>query len=106
MPLPSNCHYLVVISGLDKGKIFPLAETFNVLLGRSKHTICRLADLSVSRVHCEVEVRGKRILITDLESGSGTFVNGKRITEAELHKGDVVRIGDTQLRVEGDIAAA
>jgi hypothetical protein len=106
MPLPSNCHYLVVISGLDKGKIFPLAETFTVLLGRSKHTICRLADLSVSRVHCEVELRGKRILITDLESGSGTFVNGARITEAELHKGDVVRIGDTQLRVEGDIAAA
>jgi serine/threonine protein kinase len=57
-------------------------------------------------VHCEVELRGKRILITDLESGSGTFVNGKRVTEAELHKGDVVRIGDTQLRVEGDIASA
>jgi serine/threonine protein kinase len=105
-PLPSNCFYLVVISGLDKGKIFPLAETFNVLLGRSKHTICRLADLSVSRVHCEIELRGKRILITDLESGSGTFVNGKRVTEAELHKGDVLRIGDTQLRVEGDIASA
>jgi len=106
MPLPANCYYLVVIAGPDKGKIFPLAETFNVLLGRSKHTICRLADLSVSRVHCEVELRGKRILLTDLESGSGTFVNGKRVTEMELRKGDVIRVGDTQLRVEGDIASA
>ena len=95
-------NFLVAKTGPDKGKIFALDEAFNVLLGRSRHTISQLKDMAVSRVHCEVEVRGKRILITDLESGSGTFVNGKRITEAVLHVGDMVKIGDTELHVEGD----
>jgi serine/threonine protein kinase len=99
-------NFLVTKAGPDKGKIFALDEAFNVLLGRSRHTISRLTDMAVSRVHCEVEVRGKRILITDLDSGSGTFVNGKRITEAELRVGDVVKIGDTELKVEGDIDPA
>jgi len=95
-------NFLVAKTGPDKGKIFALDEAFNVLLGRTRHTICQLKDMAVSRVHCEVEVRGKRILITDLESGSGTFVNGKRITETELRVGDLVKIGDTELHVEGD----
>lgn len=95
-------NFLNVIAGPDKGKRFPVSDAFNVLLGRSRHAETQLADLSVSRVHCEIEVKKKRILITDLDSASGTFVNGKRITETELRVGDVVRIGDTQLRVDGD----
>jgi len=98
--------FLVTVAGPDKGKIFPLSEEFNVLLGRSRHTVTRLSDLSVSRVHCEVEVKGKRILITDQETSSGTFVNGKKITECELRVGDMVRIGDTQLRVQATGAEA
>src|SRR5271170_5337456 len=96
--------FLVTVAGPDKGHVFPLSEEFNVLLGRSRHTITRLSDLSVSRVHCEVEVKGKRIFVTDQDSGGGTFVNGKRITETELRVGDIVKIGETQLRVEGPAA--
>jgi serine/threonine protein kinase len=93
--------FLAVIAGPDKGHVFPLSNEFNILLGRSRHTITRLSDLSVSRVHCEIEMKGKRIIITDQDSGGGTFVNGKRITECDLRIGDIVKIGDTQLRVEG-----
>ena len=92
--------YLHVIAGPDKDKIFPLSNDYTVMFGRSKHANTRLADQSVSRVHCEVEVRKGRILLTDLESATGTFVNGKRVSEHLLKPNDVLRIGDTQMRVD------
>ena len=93
--------HLVVIAGPDKGKVFVLSDEYNVLLGRSRQANSKLSDLAVSRVHCEIEVKGKRIFLTDLESGTGTAVNGKRVAECELRSGDLIRIGDTQLRLEG-----
>jgi hypothetical protein len=93
--------YLLVVAGPDKGHRFLLDESYNVLLGRSRHTVTRLNDPRVSRVHCEVELKGPRILVTDLDSGGGTFVNGQRVTEAALRVGDILRVGDTELRVEG-----
>ncbi len=93
---------LNVIEGPDKGVYFPLSEAYTILLGRSRHADARLKDLSVSRVHCEVELKGQRVLVTDLDSNSGTFVNDQRVAETQLKVGDVVRIGDTRLRLEGD----
>jgi serine/threonine protein kinase len=96
---------LTVIKGVDKDKHFVLSENFNLLFGRSKHAESRLNDLSVSRVHCEVELlRSGRVLLMDLES-SGTYVNGQRVTEQFLKVGDVVRIGTTEMRLEDDNAA-
>jgi serine/threonine protein kinase len=94
---------LTVIKGPDKDKIFVLSDNFNLMFGRSKHAEDRLNDLSVSRVHCEVELlKSGKVLITDLES-SGTYVNGKRISEALLKVGDIVRIGETEMRFEDDV---
>jgi serine/threonine protein kinase len=92
--------HVKVVSGPEQGQVFPLAEGANVLLGRSRHTTTRLSDPRVSRVHCEVEVKGNHIFVTDLDSNSGTFVNGERVTEAELNHGDQIQVGDTVLRVE------
>ncbi len=100
-----NAH-LLVTAGADKGKTFPLTDEFNVLLGRSKDANSRLNDAAVSRVHCEIEVKGTQILLTDRDSSSGTFVNSKRVAECELKPGDQIRIGDTKLRVEAPGQAA
>ena len=67
----------------------------------SRHADCQLKDLAISRVHCEVELKGGRVLATDLESNSGTFVNGQKIADVFLKEGDVIRLGDTQMLVEG-----
>src|SRR5262245_52003263 len=66
---------LHVVEGPDKGARYPVGEAFALLLGRSRHSDTRLKDMSVSRVHAEVEVRGRRVLITDLESASGSYIN-------------------------------
>src|SRR5207248_2474427 len=51
----------------------------------------------VSRVHAQVEVDDDRVVISDLDSDTGTFVNGQRVTSHELRHGDIVQVGDTQL---------
>jgi serine/threonine protein kinase len=91
---------LRIIAGPNEGQCFLVSDNSTTLLGRSQHTNAQLADQSVSRVHCEIEIRGGRILLTDLDSSSGTFVNDQRVSECQLQDGDVIRIGNTQLRLE------
>lgn len=99
-------HFLQVISGPDKGKTFQLTEASGLLVGRSKNTSAQLTDPRVSRVHCEIEVRKGRLVVSDLDSNSGVFVNGKRVTDAALRTGDVIKLGQTSLRVVDDLTEA
>src|SRR5262249_47371366 len=97
---------LVVLTGPDQGRAFTLPEADTLLLGRSKATETRLTDPHVSRVHCEVDAHGGSVAVHDFDSAGGTFVNGQRVQRQELHPGDVVRIGETELRFEDDAAEA
>lgn len=92
---------LIVTAGPDKGQINHVQEGCPLLFGRSRHADCQLKDLSTSRVHCEIELKRSRVSVTDLDSNSGTFVNGKKVAEAYLKEGDVVRIGDTEMVLAG-----
>jgi hypothetical protein len=96
---------LVVTAGPDRGRAFDLPPGQPVLLGRGRQTHTHLTDLQVSRVHCQVERTPSEILVTDLNSAGGTFVNGEAVTRRRLQPGDVLRIGETELRLEaGDVA--
>jgi serine/threonine protein kinase len=94
--------FLKVISGPDTGKLVQVSDAFTTLIGRGRHADFQLNDPAVSRVHCEVEIRANRVLLTDLESGAGTLVNGVKVEDAKLKDGDVVQIGDTRMRLEAD----
>jgi serine/threonine protein kinase len=96
---------LVIIAGPDKGRTFPLTAAAPLVVGRSKDTQTRLTDPHVSRVHCEVQLDGDRVVVLDRGSAGGTLVNGKRVTQQQLKPGDVIRVGDTQLRFENDEVA-
>jgi serine/threonine protein kinase len=95
---------LVVIAGPDAGGVFPLSPGVPLLIGRGRDTGTRLTDPRVSRVHCEVQLDGSRVTLKDRGSNSGTAVNGQRVTEQPLRAGDVIRVGDTQLRLDSDLA--
>ncbi|HTU19522.1 MAG TPA: FHA domain-containing serine/threonine-protein kinase [Gemmataceae bacterium] len=101
---------LRVIAGPDKGTLYRLFENYPVLLGRSRHAFSALKDLQVSRVHCEVELEDGQVHVTDMDSSSGTFLNGKKIHEEYLKHGDILQIGQTQLQLHvevesGEVAA-
>ena len=53
----------------------------------------------VSRVHCRLTATDDRLEVVDLKSTNGTFVNGKRVTQAHLSAGDRLRVGRVELRI-------
>ncbi|MBM4068596.1 MAG: FHA domain-containing protein [Planctomycetes bacterium] len=91
---------LTVVEGPDKGRVYQVCEGYALLLGRSRHANTTFNDMRISRVHCEVDLRGNRVFVTDLDSNGGTFINGKRVGEAQIKPGDVINIGDTHLRLD------
>jgi len=94
---------LVVLEGKEKGKVFALPETGTFTLGRGNTTDTKLTDLRVSRVHCQIELAVGRVRVVDAKSATGTYVNNQRVPgEYVLHAGDVVKIGDTEMRYDSD----
>ncbi len=80
-----------------KDKHYPL-EADEILLGRHLSADIRFPDPSVSRYHAVMTVTNGVWSITDLDARSGTFVNDRRVHQARLLPGDVVRLGNTTIR--------
>ena len=93
---------LVVIAGPDEGQAFPLSSGAPLLVGRGRTAAVRLADPHVSRSHCQVKIEGGQVVVEDLDSVSGIFVNDARVRTHALRPGDVLRIGSTLLRLESE----
>src|SRR4051794_19378232 len=99
---PMRCHKLRVIAGPDEGKVFELPASGTVIVGRGTSALTELTDLTVSRAHCVLEIKGDCVLITN-SSQSGTVVNETLVGEQELRSGEVIRLGtagDTKLLFE------
>ncbi|HVS35974.1 MAG TPA: FHA domain-containing serine/threonine-protein kinase [Gemmataceae bacterium] len=90
---------LVVTAGPDKGRFFNLNAGETLQIGRSQATATRLADPTLSRVHCEIEWNGSRAVLINISS-SGTLVNGHSVSQQELTAGDMIRMGSTEMRFE------
>jgi pSer/pThr/pTyr-binding forkhead associated (FHA) protein len=74
-------------------KEYSLADGANLTIGRVHGNDIVLKDMTVSRLHATIAVKGRKIVVSDQGSKNGTIVNGKRIMSAELCDGDIVRIG-------------
>lgn len=77
------------------GTAYPLVRAVS-RLGRGSDTDIRVEDPGASRNHCEI-VLGQPVLVRDLNSTNGTFVNGERISQVEIADGTTITIGSTQL---------
>jgi FHA domain/Domain of unknown function (DUF1707) len=79
----------------------PAAELVgaHLVIGRSSACQLVLADDTVSRRHAELYVEGGRWLLRDLGSSNGTWVNGRRVVEAEVRAGDEVYLGGARLKL-------
>ena len=94
---------LVVLASpaLDEGDVVTL-DTHPLTIGRGAVNDVALAgDDFASTRHARIEPRRDGIWVEDIGSTNGTFVNGIRVTrERRLTAGDVVRVGETDLRFE------
>src|SRR5262249_14123637 len=93
---------LLVISGPDKDRDFTLQPGLGMMVGRAITAQYRLHDLSVARSHCEIVVEDDQVTVIDFESADGTFLNGERVEKAVMKLGDVIRVGETELRLHSD----
>src|SRR3970040_1202466 len=83
---------LVVIYGLDLGKKHN-GDRPPLIIGRSSKADIQIDQESVSRNHCKIINTGKTILLRDLGSTNGTYVNDELVDEYVLRDGDFIKIG-------------
>jgi len=92
---------LKVLEGPYTGREFTFDQHDTFLIGRADTAHLYLPeDRFFSRHHCLLEIAPPRCFLRDLGSTNGTFVNGKRVTEAFLVSGDRIQGGQTLLEVE------
>jgi Ca-activated chloride channel family protein len=97
-PLPKA--RLVVIAGDEVGRSIPLTEP-KAIIGRTAAAEIRIASADISRQHAMIVGQGGQFLLIDLGSTSATLVNGHRLGRPwPLTSGDVVRVGDVEMRYE------
>jgi hypothetical protein len=87
------------ISGKYQGGEFPLGDSKEIVVGRSSDLDMVLVEDMVSRRHARIACSDQQIVIEDLGSTNGTFVNGEKIKRATLKEGDRVLIGTSILKV-------
>ncbi len=70
------------------------------VLGRDAHLVCVIQNPTVSRQHARVETYEQQLLLTDLNSSNGTYVNRQRInTPTLIDHGDIIHLGTSELRL-------
>lgn len=97
---------------MDSGKILPLASRNEFTLGRLSEGQPIMPDIDltpyqayasgVSRLHAVVKRDANRVLVMDLGSSNGTYINGRRLNphvEELLSHGDVIALGKLKIQV-------
>jgi two-component system, cell cycle response regulator len=85
---------LVVIYGQELGRKYNL-EASSIIIGRSSKCDIQIDQESISRNHCKLINTGKSVLVRDLGSTNGTYINDNPVDEHVLRDGDLVKIGRT-----------
>jgi hypothetical protein len=82
-----------------KGQTFPLTQ--HTVLGRDSECDITIPGTHLSRRHAEIAISGNKLLVKDLGSSNGTFVNGQKVVDAELTPGDQIQFDVLTFTVEG-----
>ena len=88
---------LRVLNGEFRGRVLPLRDSIDI--GSGSDCELRLRDAAVSPSHARLRRDGGDVVVEDLGSSLGTFLNEKPIDRASLRTGDLIRIGRTRLSV-------
>jgi len=112
MGVPNANNVWISLHMLDSGQILPISDRAEFTMGRisDSQPIMPDIDLSsfkaydngVSRLHAVIRRSSGSVIVMDLGSSNGTYVNGARLTpnmEQPLHHGDVVALGKLKMQV-------
>jgi diguanylate cyclase (GGDEF)-like protein len=88
---------LTVMTGAELGRVHRIDKPF-VVLGRGEAADIVLDARGMSRAHAEVELRGGDVIVRDIGSRNGVFVNGLGVREHVLNDGDRLQVGEAILK--------
>lgn len=98
LPVPSEWS-LKANSAVMGGRVYPLEDV--TLVGRSKECDIHLAAAHLSRRHAQLQLIDGLLYVKDLGSSNGTFLNGEKITESRVRRGDELRFDTLSFGVIG-----
>ena len=96
---------LVVLSVGMTGRTQEL-KVDKTTIGRVEDNTFQIAEPSVSSHHCEILLRGSDVVVRDLNSTNGTFINGEKVAESVIKPGQILRLGQIEMRLETDAPAS
>ncbi len=99
---------LKVLSGTHEGKLIPIKDE-KFLIGRGESCQLRPKSESISRKHCAIVQKDGRLLLIDLKSRNGTFINEKQVSPERakiLKNGDRLRCGQLEFEVMLEVGIA
>ena len=91
---------LRVLNGEFRGKVFPLRDSIDI--GSAGECELCIRDSLVSPSHARLQREGDELVIEDLGTSRGTFLNERPVDRASLRTGDLLRVGGTRLSVSPD----
>jgi pSer/pThr/pTyr-binding forkhead associated (FHA) protein len=91
--------WLAVIEGLLRGEAFHLYGG-RTRIGSFPSCDIKIPDEGVQDQHASIRICSHEWMLTDLDSETGTFLNGKRIYRNELKDGDKIKIGKALLQIK------
>lgn len=96
---------LIIVNGPLAGTRHDLHQG-DIFIGRSPASKIVLTEPEVSWRHCQIRRQGERFLVSDLRTGSGTYVNGMRSAERWLEDRDQIGVGKTILMFRSGVGEA
>lgn len=91
--------WLVVLEGEDKWKDYKIPnKDCQIVLGSGKDSDIVLRGKEIAKSHASIRLKGEKVFITDLDTETGTFVNGEPVIRKELEDGSLIKIGNVLLK--------
>jgi two-component system NtrC family sensor kinase len=90
--------WVIINPGLSNERVLPLPEGISSIGRTEDNAFCSL-HANISRRHAQLEREGERVLLVDLGSKNGTFVDNEQVEQRELRVGDSFRCGEISFRL-------
>ena len=96
---------LVMLSPGMTGRALQL-DADKCTIGRLEDNTFPIVEPSISSHHCEILLRGSEVVVRDLNSTNGSYINREQVAEGVLKPGQILRLGQVEMRLEADSPAA
>lgn len=92
---------IILIIKTEDGEVTELPVLNKIIMGRSSSSDFPIKDAKMSGQHCSFEMTHKgQLIFTDLGSTNGSFFNNSKINQTVVKINDVIRIGNTLIKLE------